>query len=80
MTSNDDSKIRWRCRRGMLELDQMLHTFFDKEYQKLSDGEKNTFSELLEHPDQEIYQWLLGMEQPSDSQLQPLLSKIQLAK
>jgi len=79
VNKNEETKIRWHCRRGMLELDKMLHAFFDKEFQHLSEEEKLIFITLLEHTDQELYQWLIGMNKPSDSQLLRMIQKIQQA-
>ena len=28
----DETRLRWQCRRGMLELDLMLETFVEKRY------------------------------------------------
>lgn len=60
------SKIRWQCRRGMLELDMLLHQFYDAHYQALSEDDKALFSTLLQYPDHELYQLLMGTEEPED--------------
>lgn len=76
MNNNDYAKIKWRCRRGMLELDTMLNHFFDHQFQHLTPKEKETFSALLDHPDQELYRWLIGMEEPKNKQETLIISKI----
>lgn len=74
-------KIRWRCcRRGMLELDILLTGFFDQQYQDLPDKEKILFQELLEYPDQQLFIWLLGHEQPDHPEMALLIKKIREAR
>lgn len=80
MNNNNTDQIRWRCRRGMLELDQLLHRFFDSEYHNLNDEEKRCFSELLELPDPQLYRWLISMETPSNKQVKSLINKIKQEK
>lgn len=44
MASDDRrARIRWQCRRGMLEIDAILLPFFDKHFDALSDPEKISF-------------------------------------
>jgi antitoxin CptB len=66
-------KIRWHCRRGMLELDVMLHTFFDQAFNELSLQKKHVFVKLLESTDQELYQWLIGHSIPDDPEFQDMI-------
>src|SRR5579863_8836878 len=48
------NRVRWQCRRGMLELDLLLQSFFDKHYVSLSEVNKALFEQLLEHHDQDL--------------------------
>lgn len=66
-------KIRWHCRRGMLELDMMLHAFFDQAFEGLSQHKKNLFVKLLSFTDQELYQWLIGHSVPDDPEMQDMV-------
>jgi antitoxin CptB len=70
------SFIRWQCRRGMLELDIILLSFFDKHFSTLSSIQQNLFVELLALEDQELYEWLTGRTLPTDPALQALVQKI----
>jgi len=54
------NKIRWQCRRGMLELDMILISFFDNCYESLTIEEQGAFIRLLEYPDPTLYAWLMG--------------------
>ena len=57
-------QIKWRCRRGVLELDVILTRFLEKKYDGLSEEELNMFYALLELPDPILQQWLIYGEKP----------------
>ena len=76
LSLSDPARIRWQCRRGMLELDIMLLSFFDKVYETLSVEQKISFVELLTFPDQVLYSWLIGQTQPETAPLQALVQII----
>lgn len=59
MVAHSDHEIRWRCRRGMLELDVLLSRFFDQHYQDLSQEQKQLFLKLLSEEDQDLFRWLV---------------------
>lgn len=67
------AQIRWKCRRGMLELDLMLQSFFDSSYTKLSPEKQGLFENLLAEADQDLYKWLIGAEVCSQPQFQDML-------
>jgi antitoxin CptB len=70
------SRMRWRCRRGMRELDRILEGFVDKHYDALSAPEKLSFAEFLELPDPDLHAYLIGKAEPMDSDLARLLRRI----
>lgn len=51
----EKNRIRWKCRRGMLELDILLLDFFEKWFDQLTPQEKKLFDELLDQPDVVLY-------------------------
>lgn len=53
------SKLRWQCRRGMLELDLLLGLFLEQDFDHLPHSEQAIFIHLLTYPDQTLYRWLL---------------------
>jgi succinate dehydrogenase flavin-adding protein (antitoxin of CptAB toxin-antitoxin module) len=57
-------RIRWRCRRGLLELDLVLDAFLARGYGRLAAGERALFDELLERPDNELLDLALGRREP----------------
>jgi antitoxin CptB len=69
------AKLRWRCHRGMLELDLFLLGFFDQCFAQLLPPEQACFEDLLAETDPELYTWLLGSEEPAP-QYQSLIQQI----
>lgn len=60
---NDEGRLRWMCRRGMLELDVLFERFIDRGgYQQLSAADQELLEAMLQEPDPVLYSWLLGFE------------------
>lgn len=76
MKLDDVARIRWQCRRGMLELDWILTGFLQQVYLKLDDPMKRCFLRLLECPDQDLLAYLTGRELPSDADLVGIVTLI----
>jgi len=68
-------RLRWQCRRGLLELDLLLSRFLEARYPELSAAEQHQFRRLLEYPDPTLLAWIQGQEPPPDS-LKNLMNKI----
>lgn len=58
------SRLRWACRRGMLELDVLLGNFLNEAYPALSEQQQLVFTDFLNHPDPELMAWIMGRETP----------------
>jgi len=58
--SAEASRLRWRCRRGMRELDQLLGWYLDTRYAESDAATKEAFSTLLDQQDPELWDWLMG--------------------
>lgn len=61
---NDLARLKWACRRGMLELDVLLNNFLARGYSDLPLSEKYQFIALLEQSDPVLFAWLMGHETP----------------
>jgi len=70
------SRLRWQCRRGMLELDEFLTSFLDKQFTQLSEDEKQTFEKILKLPDQSLLEYLLNQGKPSDKDVANVIQQI----
>ena len=47
--------IKYRCRRGLLELDLILNNFYENKFFHLSNEKKKLFLEFLEMDDNDIW-------------------------
>lgn len=75
-TPSELKQIRWHCRRGMLELDMLLHAFMDDCFESLSDDQQEDFIRLLDLEDQRIWSWVLDQSQPDDQRMQTMIDQI----
>jgi antitoxin CptB len=69
-------RLRWRCRRGLLELDLLLGIFLEASYHVISDEEKRAFEALLHHSDPELWQYCLGGDPHPDPVTADVIAKI----
>ena len=58
-------RIRWRCRRGLLELDIVLQRFLDGRFEDLDPDDRRLFDELLDAPDNDLLDMALGRAEPA---------------
>ncbi len=72
----DMERLRWRCRRGMLELDLLLQGFLDRGYSQLDDVQKRLFVSLLELPDQTLIEYLLGSSEIEQKEFVDVIERI----
>jgi antitoxin CptB len=68
-------KLRWRCRRGMQELDILLTRYVDECFSRASIEEQEAFMRLLDTQDTLLYTYCLGQQRPPD-QLAALIERI----
>lgn len=54
------SEIRWRSRRGLLELDILLSGFLEKYEDSLDEAGRKAYLRLLEYPDVELWDIIAG--------------------
>jgi antitoxin CptB len=71
-------KLRWRCRRGMQELDILLTRYVEERFPSASKSEQEAFRRLLETHDTVIYAYCLGQLEPPD-ELATLIERITAA-
>ena len=70
------NRLRWQCRRGMLELDLLLLPFFDQCYLSLSGADQLLFEQLLHCQDPDLYQILMKQQPVADASLHVLVESI----
>jgi antitoxin CptB len=70
------SRLRWRCRRGMRELDDLLTRYLEQEYRQAPQCDREAFGRILELQDPEIFGYLLGRAVPEEISLRHVIARI----
>ena len=73
------NRIRWRCRRGLLENDLVLTRFLDARGAAIDEDEVAMLDALLDLPDNELWDLLSGRTEPQDDGVMPLLQQLRAA-
>ena len=68
-------RLRWQCRRGMLELDVLLNRFADQQWAKIDNRLKQEFEILLSCSDQQLQGWLCEGKE-ADIEVTNIVSRI----
>jgi antitoxin CptB len=58
------SRLKWQCRRGMRELDELLLQYLEKQYPAANETDKAAFHDLLELSDPVLIEYLLQRVRP----------------
>jgi antitoxin CptB len=58
------SKLRWRCRRGLLENDLFIERFFQKHEAALTVRQAGALEQLMDLPDNDLLDLLLRRREP----------------
>jgi len=74
--SDEFKRLRWRCRRGMRELDVLMTRYLDHGWPQASEAERKVFLRLLDCEDDKLWQWFMGREQPADREFDALVQRI----
>jgi antitoxin CptB len=70
------NKLRWRCRRGTLELDLMLTRYLERCFTSADSTEQSAFLHLLTLEDSELMHYLMGEQLPENTALRDLVSRM----
>jgi antitoxin CptB len=76
MADPEISQLRWRCRRGMKELDLLLLRYVEQEYPDSGAEPQRAFRRLLSMPDPEILNLLTGRSVAEDSDLVAIVESL----
>lgn len=76
MSDAELARTRWRCRRGLLELDLLLLRFVERGYADLDPAQRAAFERLLTLADVELQGMLQGENKPTDPELAELVATI----
>ena len=69
-------QLRWRCRRGMKELDVLLLRFLEEDYTAAGVPLQAAFEAVLELPDPEILGYLFGRASPASQEMTHVVARL----
>jgi len=68
-------RVRWHCRRGLLELDIVLARFLDRHLEGLTPAELEAFKRLLLRSDNDLWDLVSGrLDLPGDDEESRILT------
>lgn len=73
------SRLRWRCRRGMRELDVVLLAYLEDSYPGAQPRHQAAFARLLELQDPDIMAFLTRRAEPPDADLADVVDAVRTA-
>jgi antitoxin CptB len=73
------ARLRWRCRRGMRELDQLFVGWLDAQGHTATPAMLDTFEALLACEDSDLWAWAVGRARPGPVEWQVLIDQIRRA-
>ena len=76
MDEDELKALRWRCRRGMQELDILLSAFLEKGFPEQTPPVQQAFRRLLDSEDDVLWDWLSGQVRPDDEELRDVVRRV----
>lgn len=70
------ARLKWACRRGMLELDVLFIPFVEEAYDHLSAAKQRAFERLLTEQDPDLFAWFMGHKVCEDTELNAMVQFI----
>ncbi|MGM0525612.1 MAG: succinate dehydrogenase assembly factor 2 [Pseudomonadota bacterium] len=69
----DKRRLKWACRRGMLELDVLFEPFVEQAYDELNEEKKAIFRRLVTCDDPDLFAWFMGHKECPDAELKSMI-------
>ena len=76
MTEGELNRLRWQCRRGVLELDLVLERFLERHGDRLSGDALDSFQTLLTYPDNDLLDLIRGRGECHDARLAEVVQRL----
>jgi antitoxin CptB len=73
---SEESRLRWQCRRGMRELDELLLRYLTEFYPLADEQEKAAFETVLQLADPELNGYLLQRQTPASEPVARVIKHI----
>ena len=74
MDPTELNRLRWRCRRGLLENDLILERYLEARGSTMSDQDVAALDRLLDLADNELWDLIVGRTEPGDPALFPIVA------
>ncbi|MDR2259659.1 MAG: succinate dehydrogenase assembly factor 2 [Azoarcus sp.] len=69
-------KVRWQCRRSLLELDLVLARFLETEFDRLDDDQLADFADLLRCDDHDLWAMVSGARECGTGRWQEVVARL----
>lgn len=69
-------RLRWRCRRGMRELDQLMLRYLERRWPEADAAERAVFERLMATEDDRLWRWFMGREAVDEKDLHGMVERI----
>jgi antitoxin CptB len=76
MDSVAHNRLRWKCRRGLLELDLVLERFVRRNANAMSEGDLARLGELLDLPDNDLWDIVSGRSELYAARLGDVVARL----
>jgi succinate dehydrogenase flavin-adding protein (antitoxin of CptAB toxin-antitoxin module) len=73
-----ERRLRWHCRRGLLELDLTLGRFLDTQLATFTGEELEAFEELLRYDDTDLWALLTRRRECADPRLAAMVERLRV--
>ena len=67
------SRLQWKCRRGLLELDLVLQGFLEKHF---DEGDAQDLNDLLDLPDNDLWEIVSGRRDDYDARFGGIVARL----
>jgi antitoxin CptB len=72
-------RLKWRSRRGLLELDLVFERFWAGAGSRMSEGDAAALERLLALPDNDLLDLVMGRTESPESELREMVTKLRAA-
>ena len=79
MDGTELNRLRWRCRRGMLENDLILARYLEARGNAMSEEDLAALDRLLDLADDELWNLIVGRTEPADPGLRAMVAALRSA-
>jgi len=70
------ARLKWACRRGMLELDVLLLPFVEQAFDDITEQQQVIFERLLTCDDPDLFAWFMGHQICPDPEFKAMVELV----